>query len=493
MVDCNGINQRPKEARLGRRKSLLRRKSLVSKQRDHGRIFTYHLSVVDTPSEIDYKTPRDDVVSPQNALSPGHPVNQIVARQVVVESDDSVSESEDGVQNLSLGWKGKSISELITMYQAARSHANHANSERAETLFLDALKGYGILLGPTHEDATKVAITVANFYTEQSRFNDADKVVEDLCQHHVKKFGIEHRRTQQVILQVVELLNGCNRRVDALAFLGRTKELAEAYPDEVSPKASKRSKTCRRGNTSRRHAAAPHSKLLDTAQVLTASNDPDQLDYGIQLARTHVAAKDEAVEAFLKAIIDHCEHGGEAFEIQNLRARSELLKFYSKLGQSFQHMDTFASALNRADATIRRQKWEKERFKSFETMEALLELGASVLEAGGFDYQTAGVFHRIEQKAEDDFGWDDERTIWAKISIGLVYQKHRDWERAKPWFEHAYAASFAANGDEDGITRSLRTAMDKRHFSYVSDEGRPFKTIFGVSGLTIRPNRLHLD
>ena len=125
-------------------------------------------------------------------------------------------------------------------------------------------------------------------------------------------------------------------------------------------------------------------------------------------------------------------------------------------------------------------------------MEALLELVASVLKAG-FDHKAARVFHRIEQKADNDFGWDDERTIWAKISIGLIYQKHKDWEHAKPWFDYAYAASFAVNGEEDGITRSLQTAMDKRHFSYVSDEGRPFKTIFGVSGLGLRPNRLHLD
>ena len=415
-----------------------------------------------------------------------------MARQVVVESESSPSESEDGAQDLSLGWNGNTRSELIAMFQAARSHASQADSERAETLFLDALKGYGFLLGPTHEDATKVAIAVANFYTEQGRSNDADKVVGDLCQHHIKKFGIEHRRTQQVILQVVELLNGCNRQIDALAFLGRSKELAEANIDEVSPKASKRSKTHRRGSTFRRHAAAPSTELLDIAQNITAGNDPAQVDYGIQVARTHVAAKDEAVEAFLKAIIDHCEHDGEALEIQNLQARSELTKFYSRLGQIMENISAFSSAVDTAEAIIGRQKWEKECFKSFETMEALLELAASVLEAR-FDFEAAKTFQKIEQKADDSFGWDDERTIWAKISIGIIYQRHRNWERAKPWFDHALAASYAANGDEDGITRSLLTAMDKRHFSYISDEGRPFKTIFGVSGFAVRPNRLHLD
>ena len=411
-----------------------------------------------------------------------------MTRRAVSESEDSASEAEHGDKALSLGWNGNSISEITALFRAAQSHAD---SERAETMFLKALKGYGVLLGPTHEDATKVAIAVANFYTEQGRFNDADKVVEELCQHYITKFGFKHRRTQQVILQVVELLNGCDRRIDALAFLSRSKELAEDDSEEGFRRPNKRSKSRRQGSISRRHAATPPAEILD-AEEITAGSDPDQIEYGIQVARTHVAVKDEAVEAYLKAIIEHCDGHGEALEIQNLRARCELSNFYSKIGQVHSHNSAFSSAIGTAEAIIRRERWDKGHFKSFETMEALLELVASVLKAG-FDLQAAATFTEIVQKADNNFGWDDERTIWAKISIGIVYQRYRNWESAKPWFEFAYAASFAANGEEDGITRSLQTAMEKRHFSYVADEGRPFKTIFGVSGLTLRPNRLHLD
>ena len=414
-----------------------------------------------------------------------------MTRRAVSESEDSASEAEHGAQALSLGWNGNSISEITALFRAAQSHANRADSEKAETMFLKALKGYGVLLGPTHEDATKVAIAVANFYTEQGRFNDADKVVEELCQHYIKKFGFKDRRTRQVILQVVELLNGCDRQIDAAAFLGRSKELAEADAEEVFRRPNKRSKSRRQGSISRRHAATPSAEIL-AAEEITAGSDPDQIEYGIQVARTHVAVKDGAVEAYLKAIIEHCQGHGEALEIQNLRARCELSKFYSKIAQVHSHNSAFSSAIGTAEAIIRRERWEKERFKSFETMEALLELVASVLKAG-FDFQAANTFTQIIQKADNDFGWDDERTIWAKISIGIVFQRYRNWESAKPWFEFAHAASFVANGEEDGITRSLQTAMEKRHFSYVSDEGRPFKTIFGVSGLMVRPNRLHLD
>ena len=103
------------------------------------------------------------------------------------------------------------------------------------------------------------------------------------------------------------------------------------------------------------------------------------------------------------------------------------------------------------------------------------------------------LFQEIEHKAEDVFGWDEECTTWIKISIGIVYQKHKNWNNAKPWLEHARAASYVANREEDGIFVALDEAMDKCYFTYLSDEGRPFKTVFGVSGITIRLNRLHLD
>ena len=461
--------------------------------------------MVDTPNDIDYKTPRDDVVSPQNALSPGRPGYHNEAGHVVVESEDTVNEAEDAAQDRLFGSKGDSLSGMIAMFRAAQRHASHADSEKAELLFLKALKGYGVLLGPTHEYAIDVAFAVANFYTEKGQFNDADMVVEDLCQHHIKEFGIKHRRTQQVIQQVADLLNGCNRPNDALAFLSRSKELAEADAEAAFRKPYKRSKTGRQGSLSRRHAATPPAEVSDAAQNITAGSHPDQFEDRNQVACTRVAAKDEAVEAFLKAIISNCEHHGEAFVVQNLRARCELLHFYTKLGQNDSHKLIFLDAISTAETIILSEKWESKRFRSFETMEALLALVASVLKAG-FDIQAAARFTEIGQKAENDLGWDDERTIWAKIFIGIIYQRYRSWDSAKPWFESARGASFAAWDKEDSVTRSLLAAMETCHFEErqflgahytrfhcVPNDLSPSGFLFEVSDFTSIPKRLNLD
>jgi hypothetical protein len=438
--------------------------------------------VVETPSEIEYQTPQNNAMSPPNARSA--PRNVGKGKQVAQPQ----SESEDEENDLSLNWRGHSREQLTSIFEAARNHAEN-QSDRAEALFSTALEGYRHLLGPTHETTVKVAFAMASFYTKQGQSADADKVIEDVCRRHISKLGMEDRRTQQLILQVIELLNGWNRGVDALGFLARSKELIESETGSGTPG---KAKTRRQSKTAQAQKTSSDNELLDIAQDIASSKSTAVLDYGIGVARTHVAANDAGVEAFLQAIIQHCNNDPEALEIQNLKARSELLKLYNKTNRNLEQQTSFLGAIDAATVAIWRKVWDKKCFKSFEVMEALLELSASVLR-GSFEDEALRLFEQIEHKADDDFGWDSERTIWAKINIGIIYERTKGWEYAEIWFNHAYAASTAANGVEDGITLALETSLEKRHFSYLSDEGRPFKAIFGVSGVTIRPMRLHIE
>ncbi|KAF8849071.1 hypothetical protein BDZ45DRAFT_810268 [Acephala macrosclerotiorum] len=435
--------------------------------------------VVETPSEIDYQTPRN-VATPQNAMSP--PKISGKGKQ----TEQPLSESEEN--DLNLSWGGHSRAQLIAIFESAQSHAEK-QSNQAEELFSTALDGYVHLLGPTHEEAVKVSFAMASFYAEQDRSADADRVLEEVCRCHISKLGIEDRRTQQLILQVVEILNGWNRGTDALAFLARSKGLVESE-SSLNSNGGKRPR--RRGKTFQAKKRASENELFEIAEDIVSTKSSARVDYGIGVARTHVAANDIAVEAFLQAIIQHCSSDPVALEIQNLKARSELLKFYNKTNQDGPHRVAFLSSVDVATNVIYRERWDKQHFKSFEVMEALLEISASILR-GGFEDEAWSLFDKIEHKAEDDFGWDEERTVWGKISIGIIYEKTKGWEYAKSWFNHAYAASMIANGEEDGITKALQVALDKHHFSYLSNEGRPFKTIFGVSGIAVRPARLHID
>lgn len=439
--------------------------------------------MVETPREINYETPRNNMMSSHNAMSPpksskgkekqGH-------HSILAEGNDD--------RELSLTWRGHTREELVHIFEMARSYAK-SDFQKAEDNFSTALEGYGYLLGATHSETVKVAFAMASFYAEHGRTSDCDEKVEEVCRCHISKYGMEDRRTQQVILQVVEILNGWNRRDDALAFLARSKDLAI---DEAEGGSTSKVERHRRGKASQTQKTTSANQLQTITQDIISSRGSAQVDYGISIARTHVAADDTAVEAFLHAIIHHCEADPETLEIQSLKARGELLKFYNKAGRSLEHREMFSSSINAAGIAIFRKTWDKMSFKSIELLEALLELSAAVLK-GGIEDEAWRLFNQIEHKAEDDFGWDEERTIWGKISIGIVYQNVKGWEYAKSWFSHAYAASMASNGDADGITKALEISMEKRHFTYLSDEGRPFKTIFGVTGLTVRPTRLHIE
>jgi len=125
-------------------------------------------------------------------------------------------------------------------------------------------------------------------------------------------------------------------------------------------------------------------------------------------------------------------------------------------------------------------------------MKTLLDLALAFMKSGFID-EPRRMFRRAADQAETAFGFGDQRTIWVLIQIGLIYQKLKGWDAASEWFDAALNAAMMRYGEDDGIQISLEEAKKARHFSYLNDEGRPFKTIFGVCGLTFRPIQLHLE
>ena len=221
---------------------------------------------------------------------------------------------------------------------------------------------------------------------------------------------------------------------------------------------------------------------------------PDRVDDGLALANTHAATtQDESTETLLLAIISQCQDR-PGLIIQHLKAFTALLQRYTKLKQTEEHRGAFENALMALKSTWSTYEWQEESFESFEFIEATLQLTADIFNHG-FRGMCKQQFRDAVEKAEDVFGSDDERTLWVLISIGLVYQNKLTWDQAEEWFEAALAAALRNKdwGPKDGIVRSLENAMDCEHFSTVTNEGRPYKTTFGASGLRLMPNRIHLE
>ena len=93
----------------------------------------------------------------------------------------------------------------------------------------------------------------------------------------------------------------------------------------------------------------------------------------------------------------------------------------------------------------------------------------------------------------DGFGPDDNRTVFWLMRIGVMYQNEQNWDEAEPRFEQALAASMTAHGLEDGLTKTLETALENSNFSYLSRDSGAFKSILGTSEILIRPRSFFLS
>ncbi|KAL8713832.1 MAG: hypothetical protein Q9225_006682 [Loekoesia sp. 1 TL-2023] len=456
---------------------------------------TIDLTDVPIPEGVSYKTPKALVESPAKNVADDSDGEGIKIQDDGPEdsSNDATAVESSGEGRLALRWKGYSRTDLQEMWRTALKCRDTGKFDEAVNMLDQAYTGLGHVMGKTNDDTVKVADNLADLYAQSGQMEQAIDLLEKVIQNYLEIYGCRDRRTQQTILHAVELLNGWNRQADALGLLSLSEELLESSPgarnaSKAYNRANKKGKAKQKTITN-----GSQSDLSGVTQSVLEDLSATTVDYGLGVARTHIAVKNRATEDLLLAIISQCEKD-PALCVQQLKALAELLELYGRLGQAVDHRAEFQDALNYLKRAWEDYDWREDSIESFDFMEAALQLVANALKYG---YQTEAkvLFREASEKSVAVFGWEDERAVWVHITIGLVYQTHMTWDDAKEWFEQAFAAALAneAWDPKDGIMRSLQNALDHHHFSYVSDEGRPFKTIFGVSGITIRPGRLHLE
>ncbi|KAL1880104.1 hypothetical protein Daus18300_001467 [Diaporthe australafricana] len=484
-----------------------------------------HVPDVKTPKGVSYKTPKPLGGSDYDASTPQHDLEEELAHQdpgvsshdgrVVTgspssqnssflqsDSDSSDDSSEIEVleaplESLGLRWKGQSRSGLHEMQRSAKARSEQRDWVAAERLFRESWEGFSHLLGSTHEDSIKVACSLAEMLAQNKRMEEADVVIDKSIHDHIHNLGFEHKKTQAHLLYCVELLNGWNREEDAGGLLAAALSRKESSSGIYTPPSSS-SPHKRRARRTLRSPTDTSPKELTLAHVfdmLERDPTPADLDSGLQMARVHVAVKDPSVEALLTAFIQQCQKDPARFMVQHLRAISELLTYYEKADLVEQHEDEFVYAKGVFIMIWETFEWNSTNFVCVEILEAGLQLAVPLYKSG-YEADAGSMFNSARDKCLQTFGATHETTIWTEISIGLVYQKYAEsWVEADDWFQQAYSGALGNSswGLEDGITMSLAKALDRRHFTYITDEGRPFKSIFGMTGVTIRPGRLHLD
>jgi tetratricopeptide (TPR) repeat protein len=454
-----------------------------------------------TPNGVVYQTPINvDDPSPETvgALTPyngGDDHDVVMMTSPSASADEEwESDSESEVDLLPLMWNGHNRSDVHAMFQQARIFARNGDTDSAEALFQNSVKGYQHLIGPMHEETNKVVFALATFYFEQDHLEKAYNTLEKSGGNHLRGRGIQDRRTQQHIANIVQLLHGWGKEDDALAFLARAKEATEHSKSRLS---SSRRRKSRKSHAETRLTDTNHNETIAEATRSIRDNpqDIDQLSYGLSVARTHALADSEATGALLRITIEQCGKDVDKLAAQRLKAWGELLRFYQRASNRNANIEVFKQAHSAFHDVLDRFPWHvrtRNKFRSFEVIEAALELVAPFVKAK-YASDAKRMFQVCEDKALAYFSDEDERTIWMFISIGMVYQRYTDWAQAEPWFQRAWNAAMEKFDEDDGICISLEEAMEAKHFSYINDEGRPYRTIFGVSGLKIMPMRLHME
>ncbi|KAJ3535651.1 hypothetical protein NM208_g7047 [Fusarium decemcellulare] len=450
------------------------------------------VSDMTTPDGVSYKTPKalDSVedASQTNEDTSEDSESGSGAREDVIMDDELT---------LPLSWNGFTRTQLLSMRREGSNLAQQGRLEAAREILTRVLEGFNYLHGAFHEESKKVAYELASLHTLMGDERDADHVLEKLTQAHIKRLGLNHKKTRQHVIHVVELLNGWNRHEDALGLLSLSNEMRQCLDAKGEPD---RRRSRKRGRRSRRRMAkvrSPAREETDAMDIdgaeseISADASPSNINYRLDMAHSRVAAKDAGAETLLLALILHCENSPNGLTVQNLRARGELLDLYQKLDLVAARWGAFVSTLSALDRIRESYSWDEERYESIDVMEAYMQVVANILKSGFPDIAKAQ-FCKVSLVAEVLFTHSDERAVWINITIGLAIQRYMGWDDAEEWFNRAYSGAIGW-GPKDGIVKSLENARKNHHFSYISDEGRPFKTICGISGIVIRPGRLHLE
>jgi len=406
-------------------------------------------SDVTTPPEVSYSTPGKD------PFIPLHTGRASSARWAPSQNFQAAKPAL-----FHLKWDGKTKADLEFIYEKAQGFARIGNFHEAENGYLQTLRGYEVLLSPTHEDTIEVAYELAEFYARNDRMDDADNVIEWMGDKHVERWPVGHKKMRMHLIRVADMLHSWSRVDDAVSVISQAANMLEKsfklppedpeiiqYLQENSHPHSMRDE-----RPKPIHFAAADPPRQEDEDTFT------QMDYALILAMARARAEDDEAEACLLSLLDQFEKQPEKLSVQILEARGALAELFKLLDRP----DSFDDALNQ----IGKSFWEvfkSEVKKTRLLFETAIDVVGLLVKARRYD-DTEPILAKIELDVVQTFGDDDEATICILIEIGKMFQAEKRWDYARPRFEQALAASMSAYGVESTMTKRLEDVLEKKTY-----------------------------
>ena len=229
------------------------------------------------------------------------------------------------------------ITDLHRLLDGAARAASDGRIDDANADFRDAVSGFRCLLSPTNEETLRAGYLYASFYINCGDIDKAEAVLAWMSDHHLRKWGPEHEKTQLHYARMVDLFKswGLRDRAETIGY-----KPLNGFQDDGSDLVT----------SFERVGSEPHQWRSRSATNLENSlpqgDDVDTISRQLDNSDTALSIDISALENELKAIISRCEDesGNLRTSLHTCRAKCVLAKLHSLANRVVESHQTLKDA-----------------------------------------------------------------------------------------------------------------------------------------------------
>ncbi|OTA66099.1 hypothetical protein K449DRAFT_463140 [Hypoxylon sp. EC38] len=348
---------------------------------------------------------------------------------------------------------GKSITDLQHKRSYAKTLASKGQFRKAIDSLKEVLLGFRHLLTPTHQHTTETAYELAEMFRQDDRMAEADSTLNWISENHVRKFGLRHQSTMNLVTKTIILLRSWSRDKDADLLVHKLIDLLEADGNTSVPLLP---------GANSGVASIRNIEEIEIDNIFSDLQESDQVDAQLRLVELLLESCPEVttkLEGALQNIISFCKEKPIDDAIRLTRARYWLTRLYLGTNRKQEAGLTFDIAVELLKKHINNAK---------ESMIPMVLVG----EARKLAFlhpnprECNQVLEMLADHLEDRIGAEDQNRadlVNFIIHVGITWQR-RSWNLAAPWFQRALGLCLTQYCERHPETVKLEEALEKQRY-----------------------------
>lgn len=245
-------------------------------------------------------------------------------------------------------WQDRTKIEYQAQYEKGVEDERFGRLDEAEVNYRSALDGLYHLLTATHPETVTVAYTLASFFAQHVRMQDADTVLDWLTKAHIESLGPYNQRTLDHIINVCEMFRSWGRPRDSVELLQQYldgSDKAQFQPVESQPLLA----------VTREETLSTEEHPLHISIPSGAPAEPSMVQAQIRQVTSN-SQTNGSVEASLLRLLRHCEQLPEELLAHSLLCHAALVDHYEDIGDTVKKSTALDMAEEAAWNVLRLEK-----------------------------------------------------------------------------------------------------------------------------------------